>query len=69
MSIPRLITVESSYPHEETVQRLEAAVREGGMTPFDHVYQLATGHWAPRCLQLPAVVSCGTSRRENRALS
>ena len=37
MSIPRLITVESGYPHEETVQRLEAAVREGGMTPFAHV--------------------------------
>ena len=37
MSIPCLITVESSYPHEETVQRLEAAVREGGMTPFAHV--------------------------------
>ena len=37
MPTERLITVESSFPHEETVQRLEAAVREGGMTPFAHV--------------------------------
>ena len=37
MCIERLVTVESSFPHEETVQRLEAAVREGGMTPFAHV--------------------------------
>ena len=37
MSTERLITVESSFPHDETVQRLEAAVREGGMTPFSHI--------------------------------
>ena len=37
MPTKRLITVESSFTHEETVQRLEAAVREGGMTPFAHV--------------------------------
>jgi uncharacterized protein (DUF302 family) len=37
MSTERVITVESSFPHEETVQRLEAAVSEGGMTPFAHV--------------------------------
>src|SRR6516165_9538883 len=37
MPTEHLITVESSFPHEETVQRLEAAVREGGMTPFAHV--------------------------------
>ena len=37
MPTERLIKVESSFPHEETVQRLEAAVREGGMTPFAHV--------------------------------
>ena len=37
MSTERLITVESSFPHEETVQRLETAVKEQGMTPFAHV--------------------------------
>ena len=37
MSTPRLITVESRFPHEETVQRLETAVRNAGMTPFAHV--------------------------------
>jgi uncharacterized protein (DUF302 family) len=37
MSTERLITVESSFPHEERVQRLEAAVSEGGMTPFAHI--------------------------------
>ena len=31
MSTERLITVESSFPHEETVQRLEKAVKEQGM--------------------------------------
>ena len=34
MSTERLITVESSFPHEETVQRLETAVKEQGMTPL-----------------------------------
>jgi uncharacterized protein (DUF302 family) len=37
MHTERLITVESSFPHVETAQRLEAAVREGGMTPFAYV--------------------------------
>ena len=37
MSTERPVTVESSFPHEETVQRLEAAVREAGMTPFANI--------------------------------
>jgi hypothetical protein len=43
MSIERLITVESSFPHEETVQRLETAVKEHAMTPFAHVDHSAGG--------------------------
>ena len=37
MSTEHLVTVGSSFPHEETVQRLEAAVRDAGMTPFANI--------------------------------
>jgi uncharacterized protein (DUF302 family) len=37
MSSERLVTVGSSFPHEETVQRLEAAVRQAGTTLFANI--------------------------------
>ena len=62
MSSERLVTVRSSFPHEETVQRLEAAVRQEGMTPFAHIDHAAGGAEVGLVLRPTEVLIFGNPR-------